>query len=76
MDRTDLEPVILDQVRAEIKDQYLDSTRARRVLGWTARHTLAQGLDKTIAWYRQFFSNAAGTPAAGEAAARTTAARA
>jgi CDP-glucose 4,6-dehydratase len=76
MDRTDLEPVILDQVRAEIKDQYLDSTRARRVLGWTARHTLAQGLDKTIAWYRHFLSNAAGTPAPGKAAARIPAARA
>ena len=34
MGRTDLEPVILDQARAEIRDQYLDSAKARRLLGW------------------------------------------
>ena len=61
MERTDLEPVILDQVRAEIRDQYLDSAKARQVLGWAPRHTLDQGLQKTIAWYRRFLEHAAGT---------------
>lgn len=55
MRRNDLEPVILDQVKAEIRDQYLDSTRAKQRLGWSARHTLKDGLSKTIDWYRQFF---------------------
>jgi CDP-glucose 4,6-dehydratase len=64
MGRTDLEPVILDQVRAEIRDQYLDSTKARQVLGWTARHTLAQGLDETIPWYRRFLESPALAPVA------------
>src|SRR6187399_1033119 len=54
MGRADLKPVILDQVRAEILDQYLDSTKARTRLGWTAKHTLDQGLAQTIAWYRTF----------------------
>ena len=62
MNRPDLEPVILDQVRAEIRDQYLDSTKAKQGLGWTARHTLDQGLDKTIAWYRVFLETASRTP--------------
>jgi CDP-glucose 4,6-dehydratase len=63
MNRTDLEPIVLDQVRAEILDQYLDSTKARTRLGWTARHTLDQGLTPTIAWYRAFMDAAAGRPA-------------
>jgi CDP-glucose 4,6-dehydratase len=54
MDREDLEPVILDQVTAEIKDQYLDASKARRLLNWTPRFTLEQGLAETIRWYRAF----------------------
>ena len=54
MDRPDLEPVILDQVTAEIKDQYLDASKARRMLNWTPRFTLEQGLADTIRWYRAF----------------------
>jgi CDP-glucose 4,6-dehydratase len=54
MGRTDLEPVILDQVRAEIADQYLDSSKATRLLNWSPRFTLDEGLRKTIAWYRAF----------------------
>jgi CDP-glucose 4,6-dehydratase len=54
MGRTDLEPVILNQARAEIRDQYLDSTRARTRLGWSPRFTLEQGLERTIRWYRGF----------------------
>jgi CDP-glucose 4,6-dehydratase len=64
MRREDLTPDIRDQARAEIKDQYLDSTRARQRLGWTARHTLNDGLAKTIAWYRGFLEGAASRPAA------------
>ncbi len=61
--RTDLEPVILDQVHAEIRDQYLDSAKARTRLGWTVKHSLDEGLVKTIAWYRPFLE-AAARPAA------------
>lgn len=55
MRREDLEPVILDQARGEIRDQYLDATKAAQRLTWTARHSLDAGLSETIAWYRQFF---------------------
>ena len=36
----------------EIWRMFCDSTQARDVLGWQPGHTLAEGLDKTIAWYR------------------------
>jgi CDP-glucose 4,6-dehydratase len=62
MKREDLAPVILDQVRAEIRDQYLDSTKAKQRLGWKAKHSLAAGLDPTIGWYKQFLG--AATPRA------------
>jgi CDP-glucose 4,6-dehydratase len=53
MRREDLAPEILDQARGEIRDQYLDSTKAKTRLGWTARHSLDAGLAETIAWYRR-----------------------
>ncbi len=37
----------------EIWEMRCDSTRAREVLGWKPQHSLADGLQKTIAWYRQ-----------------------
>ena len=49
-----LEPVILDQARSEIRDQYLDSTKAEQRLGWRARHGLDEGLSETIAWYDRY----------------------
>jgi UDP-glucose 4-epimerase len=36
----------------EIWRMYCDSTKARERLGWKPRHTLADGLESTIAWYR------------------------
>jgi CDP-glucose 4,6-dehydratase len=37
MNKPDLHPEILDTAKAEIRDQYLDSSKAKRALGWTAR---------------------------------------
>jgi CDP-glucose 4,6-dehydratase len=59
MRREDLAPVILDQARAEIRDQYLDASKAKRVLGWTARHKLEAGLAETIHWYERFLEASA-----------------
>ena len=56
MGRMDLDPEILDKVKFEIRDQYLDSGKARRLLNWTPQHSLEQGLTKTITWYRSYFS--------------------
>ncbi|CAN5173785.1 GDP-mannose 4,6-dehydratase [soil metagenome] len=53
-----LEPVVLGTATGEIKHQYLDSNRARSELGWTPRYSLAEGLDRTVEWYRSFFGAA------------------
>jgi CDP-glucose 4,6-dehydratase len=56
MGRPDLQPTILGEASNEIADQYLDATRARKVLGWTPRVTLDEGLARTIAWYRRLLA--------------------
>jgi CDP-glucose 4,6-dehydratase len=63
MGRTDLEPLILDQARAEILDQYLDSSKAKNGLGWNAQHTLEDGLRRTITWYERYLEGTARRPA-------------
>lgn len=50
--RGDLEPVIENTARGEIRDQHLDSAKADRLLGWRPKWSLEKGLEKTIAWYR------------------------
>lgn len=55
MKRSDLEPIVLNEAEAEIKDQYLDSSKARRLLNWEPQYSLEEGLTETIGWYRQFF---------------------
>ena len=52
------EPLILNAASSEIKDQYLDSTKAHNVLGWRASVTLEEGLKKSFDWYRSFFVGA------------------
>lgn len=52
--REDLVPVILNHASNEIKDQYLCSENARKVLGWEPRATLGVGLEKTFRWYEKF----------------------
>ena len=37
---------------AEIMEMRCDNTKAKTLLGWEPRHTLAEGLAKTIDWYR------------------------
>ncbi len=49
-----LEPIILNQAKNEIQDQYLLSEKAQRVLGWQPEFSLEQGLTETFAWYRDF----------------------
>ncbi|MBI5287642.1 MAG: GDP-mannose 4,6-dehydratase [Chloroflexi bacterium] len=40
----------------EIDCQYVDSGRARAVLGWSPRLSLDDGLVRTVEWYRQVLS--------------------
>ena len=57
MGRTDLEPVILNHAQAEIRDQSLDVGKARRLLGWSPKYNLEEGMTRTISWYKNFFES-------------------
>src|ERR1022692_4927414 len=46
-------PEIQNQASNEIRHQFLSAERARTELNWKPMFTLDQGLEKTIAWYRE-----------------------
>lgn len=52
-----LTPEIRNEANNEIRHQYLSAEKARRVLGWRPLFSLDEGLERTIAWYREFFAN-------------------
>ena len=47
---------ILDLARCEIEHQYLSAAKAKTMLGWKARYSLTEGLEETIAWYKEYFN--------------------
>jgi len=51
---SDLEPEVRNEASHEIRHQYLSAAKARAVLGWQPLFTLEEGLQRTIAWYREF----------------------
>jgi CDP-glucose 4,6-dehydratase len=57
--RPDLAPVIEASATHEIQAQYLSAERARGLLGWHPRHSLAGGLARTVEWYREHLQGAA-----------------
>ncbi|HEX5416642.1 MAG TPA: GDP-mannose 4,6-dehydratase [Chloroflexota bacterium] len=52
-----LEPRVLNQAGNEILDQYLDCSKARRLLDWRPRYTPEEGLRETIEWYRAWLGH-------------------
>ena len=63
--KSTLRPEVLNQASNEIRHQFLSAERARTVLNWRPQFTLESGLDRTLAWYREFFSAPAGMAHAG-----------
>lgn len=55
--KSDLQPQILNEASNEIRHQYLSAEKARTRLGWKPLFSLEQGLDLTVAWYREFFAS-------------------
>jgi len=53
---SDLTPDIRNEASNEIRNQYLSAARARKELQWQPLFTLEEGLDRTIAWYREFLA--------------------
>ena len=60
MDARELQPVILNEATHEIREQYLDCTKARTRLSWRAHYSLQEGLVRTVEWYRNFLGVANG----------------
>ncbi len=58
--KSPLRPDVLNHASNEIRHQFLSAEHARSVLNWQPQFTLDSGLDRTIAWYRDFL----GAPAA------------
>lgn len=50
--KSPLKPIVRGEADHEIQAQYLDASKAHKVLGWRPQFDLEQGLKKTIAWYR------------------------
>jgi CDP-glucose 4,6-dehydratase len=51
MARPDLTPIVQNIATDELREQFMVADKARRVLGWSPRFTMEQGLRETIAWY-------------------------
>lgn len=52
-----LEPEIRNEATNEIPNQFLSAQKARSRLGWEPLFELDAGLDRTIAWYREYFEH-------------------
>lgn len=57
MNQSDLEPIILNQAKGEIPEQYLSSKKARELLGWKPLFSIRDGLSETIKWYMDYFKH-------------------
>jgi len=53
------EPVVLNQAKYEIPNQWLDISKASSEWGWSARVSLRQGLEETVRWYRAYLARVA-----------------
>jgi CDP-glucose 4,6-dehydratase len=52
---SDFTPVILNQAKHEIPEQYLSAQKAREMLDWKPFYGVDEGLARTVEWYKQYF---------------------
>ena len=52
---SDLRPEIRNEASNEIRDQFLDASKARTMLGWTPAFEFDAGIAATVQWYRSYF---------------------
>lgn len=52
--REDLAPDVRNEAQHEIPHQYLDASKARKLLNWHPQFELQEGLRRALAWYRDF----------------------
>ena len=53
MGREDLKPIVQNEASNEIREQWLSSKQARRLLRWEPRFGFDEGMQRTIAWYKE-----------------------
>ncbi len=58
--KSGLAPVILNEAKGEIKNQYLSSEKARKLLSWEAKYPIEKGLQETVPWYLAYVKKRAG----------------
>jgi CDP-glucose 4,6-dehydratase len=51
-----VEPKVLNKAKSEIKDQHLNSAKAKESLGWASNVSLESGLVRTVDWYKQYLA--------------------
>ena len=51
----DIKPKILGEGKNEIDRQFLDSSKANKILNWNPKFNLDEGLKNTIEWYKEHF---------------------
>lgn len=49
-------PDVRNEATHEIRNQYLSSEKASRLLGWSPQYTVDEGLRETIEWYRHYLA--------------------
>jgi CDP-glucose 4,6-dehydratase len=59
-DGNETDAILLGQASDEIPAQYLDSKKAKEILGWKPAFSLSEGLARTAEWYRKFFESSKG----------------
>ena len=52
--KSPLQPDVRNEASNEIRHQYLSAERARRMLQWSPLFALDEGLQRTVAWYREY----------------------
>ncbi len=52
--KSDLKPDVRNEAAHEIRKQVLSAEKARRLLGWSPSFDLAEGVKRTIEWYRSY----------------------
>ena len=57
MGKSYLQPRILNEASNEILYQYLDCSKAQRLLNWTPQYSKSEGLRRTIAWYEEYLES-------------------
>jgi CDP-glucose 4,6-dehydratase len=57
MGRTDLQPIIQNIASSEIREQYLDASKARERLGWKPHYDMKEAIRETVEWYREHFAD-------------------